>query len=59
VITVKYDTKKVGIISKSITVTSNASEPTVILKIKGNVLAAPDNTIPEKKLDESGTPVNK
>jgi len=56
---VKYDTKKVGIISKSITVTSNASEPTVILKIKGNVVATPGSSLPEKKLDETGTPLNK
>ena len=37
-IQVKYDTKRVGFIRKSITVTSNAaSSPTTILKIKGQV----------------------
>ena len=36
---VKYDTKRVGFIRKSITVTSNAaSSPTTILKIKGQVV---------------------
>ena len=38
-IQVKYDTKRVGFIRKSITVTSNAaSSPTTILKIKGQVI---------------------
>lgn len=38
-IEVKYATNRVGIIRKTITVTSNAAEtPTVALKIKGNVL---------------------
>ena len=39
VIQVKYDTKRVGLISKTITVYSNAKEAQVTLKIKGNVLA--------------------
>ena len=36
---VKYATNRVGAFTKTVTVTSNASEPTVILKIKGTVLA--------------------
>lgn len=36
-IEVKYDTSRVGPIRRSITVTSNASEPMVALKIKGEV----------------------
>ncbi len=39
-ITVKYDTKRVGAFSKTITVTSNATETSTKLKVKGNVLAA-------------------
>lgn len=39
-IQVKYDTNRVGPIRKAITVISNASTPTKILKIKGNVKAA-------------------
>ncbi len=35
---VKYDTKRVNPIRKTITVTSNADTPTVALKIKGNVI---------------------
>ncbi len=37
-IQVKYDTNRVGPIRKTITVTSNASEPMVALKIKGEVI---------------------
>ena len=38
----KYNTKIVGPISKSITVTSNAlNKPTVILRVKGNVVSPP------------------
>lgn len=38
-IEVKYDTKRVGPIRKTITVTSNAETPNVALKIKGKVLS--------------------
>lgn len=37
---VKYATDRVGAFSKTVTVTSNASEKTVVLQIKGTVLAA-------------------
>lgn len=40
-IDVKYDTKRTGVFSKSITVTSNGSEAPIVLKIKGTVLAPP------------------
>lgn len=36
-IAVKYDTKRIGSFSKSITVTSNGSEQPIILRIKGKV----------------------
>jgi hypothetical protein len=40
-IVVKYDTKRVGNFTKTITVTTNSpTEPTILLTIKGNVLAA-------------------
>lgn len=40
VISVKYDTKRVGPINKSVTITSNASnEPTKVVRIKGKVEA--------------------
>ncbi len=37
---VKYDTKRLGVFSKTITVSSNANETKKILRIKGNVLSA-------------------
>lgn len=39
VISVKYDTKRLGAINKSVTVTSNATEATKVLRIKGNIIA--------------------
>tara|TARA_R110002051_G_scaffold95511_1_gene165511 strand:+ start:5986 stop:6378 length:393 start_codon:yes stop_codon:yes gene_type:complete len=36
-IQVKYDTNRVGIIRKAVTVISNADTPTIVLKIKGEV----------------------
>lgn len=39
VIEVKYDTNRVGPIRKTITVYSNADEPTKAIKIKGTILA--------------------
>ena len=48
-IQVKYDTKRVGFIRKSISVTSNASNPNVILKITGQVIADNKKTGLENK----------
>lgn len=42
VIRVKYDSKRIGPINKSVTITSNASNsPTKVIRIKGNIEAAP------------------
>jgi len=55
-ITVKYDTKRPGAINKSVTITSNAvNEPTTVIRIKGNVLPAPENGTPVNK---AGAPAN-
>jgi hypothetical protein len=48
-IEVKYDTKRVMPIRKTITVTSNAKRPTIALKIKGNVIDPSKNSVLEKK----------
>jgi hypothetical protein len=40
-------------------VTSNATQSTIRLKIQGKVEAATATSLPEKKLDNSGAPVNK
>jgi hypothetical protein len=55
-ITVKYDTKRPGAINKSVTITSNAAnEPTKVIRIKGNVLPAPEGSAP---VNNSGAPTN-
>ena len=48
VIKVHYDTQRLGTISKTITVMSNASNDNVKLSIAGNILAKPTETLPEK-----------
>ena len=56
VIKVKYDTKRPGAINKSVTITSNAiNEPTKVIRIKGNVLPAPEGQAP---VNNSGAPTN-
>jgi hypothetical protein len=37
VIRIKYDSKRLGPINKSCTVTSNAPEPITILRVKGHI----------------------
>ena len=56
-IKVKYDSKRIGPINKSVTITSNAeNEPSKVLRIKGKINSAPkDNTSPENKV--SGAPI--
>lgn len=51
VIKVKYDSKRVGPINKSVTITSNAGNtPTKVIRITGEILAAPkDATAPVNK----------
>lgn len=59
-IKVKYDTKRVGPISKSVTITSNSVDnSTALLKIKGSVQAKPseEDAMPENKAIEGATPV--
>ncbi len=48
-IEVKYDTKRVMPIRKTITVISNAETPTVALKIKGEVIDPSKTSVLEKK----------
>jgi len=49
-IKVKYDSKRLGPINKSVTITSNGSEQPKVIRIKGNIKAAP-------KADDSAMPV--
>lgn len=52
-IKVKYDSKRVGPINKSVTITSNAgNSKTKVIRIKGNIEAAPkadDSAMPAKE----------
>jgi len=56
---VKYDTKRIGAFSKSVTIESNAKNSPVILKVSGNIQAVPTEKMPEKKMEGTGAPVNK
>jgi hypothetical protein len=59
VIKVKYDTKRIGMINKSVHVYSNAKKSPISLKIKGKVLAQSESNMPEKSVSNEGSPVNK
>ncbi|MGB0981287.1 MAG: DUF1573 domain-containing protein [Winogradskyella sp.] len=48
-IKVKYDTKRVNPIRKTITITSNAETPTVALKIKGLIIDTNKTSVLEQK----------
>lgn len=48
-IEVKYDTRRVMPIRKTISVTSNAERPTIALKIKGNVIDPAKESVLDKK----------
>jgi hypothetical protein len=54
-IKVRYDTNRIGVISKTVTVTSNATEPEINLQLKGNVSPKPVEEAPAN--DNSGSPV--
>lgn len=52
-INVHYDTNRLGMINKQITVTSNAKNSTEVLNIKGNVIDAPKEMTPDKPVNNS------
>lgn len=56
-IKVKYDTKRLGTINKSITVISNSVKSTVVLSIKGKIIQKPKENAPLK--GNNSAPVNK
>ena len=59
VIKVKYDTKRMGAINKSVHVYSNAKVSPIALKIKGKVVSKSATQMPEKKVEKTGAPINK
>lgn len=46
-IEVKYDTNRIGKFTKTVTLTSNASEPSKVLRIKGEVVKPGQETAPQ------------
>lgn len=60
VIKVHYDTKRVGPITKTVMVQSNAKSGTITLQIKGTVEAAPqDEPFPSGNSNKNGAPFEK
>jgi len=58
-ITVTYNTSKAGPINRSVTILSNAKKNnSIVLRIKGSVVAKPADALPEKDMS-SGAPVNR
>jgi hypothetical protein len=58
-IKVKYDTKRVGPINKSVTITSNAvNAPTKVIRIKGTITAAPAEQTTPVKETPAGAPTS-
>ena len=54
VIKVRYDTKRIGAFTKTVTISSNAKTPSKVIKIKGKVEAPP--AAPEKSPVKPATP---
>ncbi|RLD32399.1 MAG: hypothetical protein DRI88_03440 [Bacteroidetes bacterium] len=60
VIKVTYNTKKAGPFNKTVTIYSNAKgNSSVVLRIKGKVIAKPAEALPEKESSLGTAPVNK
>lgn len=60
VVKVKYDTNRLGPINKTVTVTSNANNSPVQLRIVGNIVEkTAASVMPEKNLNQGAAPVAK
>lgn len=57
-ITVRYDTRRLGVFHKTVTITSNADNPSVVLTIKGEVKPKPQEVAPVKAEEKGFTPIN-
>jgi len=58
IIKVKYDTNRIGMIGKQITVMSNAKTDRVVLQITGKIEPKPTEQMPEKAASPATTPVS-
>ncbi len=50
IIKVKYDTKRIGAINKTVTIVSNAQRTNIVLRIKGKVIAPETSPIKKENL---------
>ena len=57
-IKVTYTTNRVGPFNKTVTIYSNASNNPIKLQIKGKVVKAPAEVMPEKETNTGATPIN-
>ncbi|MCK5855924.1 MAG: DUF1573 domain-containing protein [Bacteroidales bacterium] len=56
-IKVRYDTRRLGVFRKTITVTSNAENGSVVLEVRGEVKAKPKEEVPVRPVNEGFTPI--
>ncbi|RLD65209.1 MAG: hypothetical protein DRI84_07275 [Bacteroidetes bacterium] len=58
-IKVRYDTRRIGVFRKTITVTSNADNASIILEIRGEIKNKPKEEVPVRPVNEGFTPIAK
>jgi len=59
IISVRYDTRRIGVFHKTITVTTNADNISTVLVIRGEVKAKPKEEAPVKPESKGFTPTSK
>ena len=56
-IKVRYDTRRIGVFHKTITITSNADNASVVLEIRGEIKAKPKEEVPTRPVNQGFTPI--
>jgi len=56
-IKVRYDTHRIGVFHKTITITSNADNASVVLEIRGEVKQKPKEDVPVRQVNKGFTPI--
>ena len=56
-IKVRYDTRRLGVFHKTITIASNADNSSVVLEIRGEVKPKPKEEVPTVPVNEGFTPI--
>ena len=57
VIVVRYDTRRIGPFHKTITISSNADNASVVLQIQGVVKTKPKEEVPTRPINKGFTPI--